>query len=194
MRTSLLKYLLIVLSSLSLIFIMNCEGPEGPTGPEGPQGPQGELGPEGPQGPPGEDGNANVISSEWIRLGDVASPADTSLIGRNYTRYHIPADQLTQEIIDGGTIIVYYQLLGMITPLPYTLAGIGGDEDKLITFAPFTPGRITILSQELDNTAWPINLSTEFRYILIPSSTPAKQKLPDFNNYHETMDFYGLEY
>lgn len=194
MRTSLHKYLLIVISSLSLIFIMNCEGPEGPTGPEGPQGPQGELGPEGPEGPPGEDGNANVISSEWIRLGDVASPADTSLIGRNYTRYHIPADQLTQEIIDGGTIIVYYQLLGMITPLPYTLAGIGGDEDKLITFAPFTPGRITILSQELDNTAWPINLSTEFRYILIPSSTPAKQKLPDFNNYHETMDFYGLEY
>jgi len=191
MRTSLLKYLLIVISSLSLIFIMNCEGPEGPTGPEGPQG---EQGPEGPEGPPGEDGNANVISSEWIRIGDVATPADTSLIARNYSRYHIPANQLTQEIIDGGTIIVYYQLLGMITPLPYTLAGIGGDEDKLITFAPFTPGRITILTQELDNTPWPINLDTEFRYILIPSSTPAKQKLPDFNNYHETMDFYGIEY
>jgi len=170
---------------------MNCEGPEGPTGPEGPQG---EQGPEGPEGPPGEDGNANVISSEWIRIGDVATPADTSLIARNYSRYHIPANQLTQEIIDGGTIIVYYQLLGMITPLPYTLAGIGGDEDKLITFAPFTPGRITILTQELDNTPWPINLDTEFRYILIPSSTPAKQKLPDFNNYHETMDFYGIEY
>lgn len=192
MRTTLIKYIVIIISSIALIGILGCEGPEGPTGPAGTQGAQGEQGPQGPQGP---EGTANVIYSDWIPLNDasVSSPADTTLLSRNYTRYHIPAEELTQEIIDDGVIMVYYQLLGMITPLPYTLAGLGGDEDKVITFAPFTPDRITILGQELDNTAWTINSSTEFRYVLIPGGTSAKQKFPDFSNYYETMEFYGID-
>lgn len=51
------KYILILFSSISLIFLISCEGPEGPAGPQGTQGPEG---PQGPQGPQGEEGNANV--------------------------------------------------------------------------------------------------------------------------------------
>ena len=185
MKIRFFKNIVIIISSMAFIGILGCEGPEGPTGPQGAQGT------EGPQGP---EGTANVIYSDWIRLGDVASSADTSLIGRNYKRYHIPADELTQEIIDGGTIIVYYKLLGMITPLPYTLAGLSGSEDLLITFATFMPRRITILSQLLDNTPTILNLDTNFRYILIPGGIPAKQKTSVFSDYYKTMDYYGIEY
>jgi len=170
--------------------LIGCEGPEGPTGAVGAQGPQGEQGPQGPEGSPG---TANVIYSDWLRLGDVSSPADTTLLSRNYTRYHIPASDLTQDIIDNAAVMVYYKLLGLISPLPFTLAGIGGDEDKLITYAPFEPGRLTILSQELDNTAFPLNLNTQFRYILIPGGTPAKAKMPDLSNYYDVMDYFGID-
>lgn len=170
--------------------LLGCEGPEGPTGPAGTQGPQGEQGPQGPEGSPG---TANVIYSDWFAIGDVSTPADTTLISRNYTRYHIQAPELTQEIIDNGAVLVYYKLLGQITPLPFTIAGLGSDEDKLITYAPFEPGRLTILSQELDNTAWSINLDTQFRYVFIPGGIPAKAKMPDLNNYYDVMDYFGID-
>jgi hypothetical protein len=178
MNKLIIKYLSIIVIAMLLIVVTGCEGPEGPTGPEGPQGeqgPAGPLGPAGEDGEDGEDGNANVIYSDWIALSTLSAPADTTVLSRNYTRWHIPAEQLSQEIIDGGAVLVYFRLLGMITQLPYTVASISDfDEDVLITFAPFAPGQITILSQSLDNTPFSLNSSSEFRYLLIPGGVPAR--------------------
>ncbi len=115
-----------------------------------------------------------------------------TLLSRNYTRYHIQALELTQDIIDNGAVLVYYKLLGMITPLPFTIAGLG-DEDIIVTYAPFIPGRLTILSQELDNTAFTLNLDSQFRYILIPGGTPAKAKMPNLSDYYAVMDYLGID-
>lgn len=174
----------------AIILMLGLLACEGPAGPQGSQGPQGQEGPQGEQGP---EGTANVIYSDWIQLSDLSSPADTTVISRNYTRYQIPAPELTQEIIDNGAILVYYKLLGMTTQLPFTLAGIGSSEDLLVTYAPFTPGRITILSQLLDNTPLTLNSNTQFRYILIPGGTPAKKALPDFSNYLETVKYFNID-
>lgn len=188
MRISLLKYLLIVISSISLLFIMNCEGPEGPTGPAGPQGEQGPEGPEGPQGP---EGTANVIYSEWIALSELEAAEDTTVLGRTYRKFDIPASDLTQEIIDMGTILVYFRLNGAVLQLPTTF---GGSNPIYITFSPFQPGVLSILSQNLDNTPTGLNLDIEIRYILIPGGVAAnKAYLPDFNDYHAVMEYYGID-
>ncbi|MDR8390240.1 collagen-like protein [Aliifodinibius sp. S!AR15-10] len=181
MRVTIFKYLVIIISSISLFFAIGCEGPEGPTGPRGEQGEQ------GPEGPPGA---ANVIYSEWITLSDLEAPSDTTVLGRTYSKWEIPASELTQEIIDQGTILVYFALEGVVLPLPTTF---GGENPIYITFAPFQPGTLSILAQNLDNTAHNLEANVQFRYVLIPAETAAKQKQLDFSNYHETMEFYGIE-
>lgn len=187
MKTSIFKCLIVILSSISLIFLMNCEGSEGPTGPAGAQGPQGDVGPQGPQGP---EGTANVIYSEWITLSDLEAPSDTTFLSRTYNKWEIPAPEITQEIIDQGVILVYFSLTGAILPLPTTF---GGANPIYITFAPFQPGILSILAQNLDNTVSGLNSSIQFRYIIIPGGMAAKQALPDFSNYQETMEFYGIK-
>lgn len=187
MKKNNLRSLTVFIFSMALIISIGCEGPEGPTGPDGAQGPQGEIGPEGPEGPPG---TANVIYSEWIALGDLEAPSDTTVISRNYTKWDIPESALTQEIIDQGTILVYFSLNGTVLPLPSTF---GGANPIYITFAPFQPGSLSILAQNLDNTASGLNNDIQFRYIIIPGGTAAKQAFPDFSNYHETMEFYSIK-
>lgn len=173
--------------SIAFMMVAGCEGPEGSTGPQGAQGAQGEQGPEGPEGP---TGTANVIYSEWMTLSDLEAPSDTTVLGRTYRKWEIPASELTQEIIDQGTILVYFALEGVVLPLPTTF---GGANPIYVTFAPFQSGTLSILAQNLDNTASGLNTSIQFRYILIPGGTASKQKLPDFSKYHETMEFYGIE-
>lgn len=187
MKKNNLRGLAVFILSTALIISIGCEGPTGDTGPAGAQGPQGEVGPEGPQGP---EGTANVIYSEWITLSDLEAPSDTTVLSRTYRKWEIPASGLTQEIIDQGTILVYFTLEGVVLPLPSTF---GGANPIYVTFAPFQPGTLSILAQNLDNTVSGLNSAIQFRYILIPDGTPAKQKQPDFTNYHETMDFYGIK-
>ncbi len=189
-----INYLLtfgIVVLSLGLLA---CEGP---AGSEGPQGPQGEQGLQGEQGPQGEEGTANVIYSEWMRLGDVSTGADTTILSRNFARYHIPAPDLTQEIIDQGTMLVYYQLLDLITPLPWTFSDLSsGGGTYTVTFGPLKPEFITILSQNSDNTAFTLNLDTQFRYILIPGGVAATSKVKGIDlkslSYQEVKTLFGI--
>lgn len=187
MKKNKLRGLAVFLFGLALIISIGCEGPEGPTGATGAQGPQGEQGPEGPQGP---EGTANVIYSEWMTLSDLEGASDTTVLSRTYRKWEIPASELTQEIIDQGTIIVYFELDGVVLPLPSTF---GGANPIYVTFAPFQPGTLSILAQNLDDTASGLNAGIQFRYILIPGGTAAKQKQPNFSNYLETMNFYGIK-
>jgi hypothetical protein len=197
----------VVLASTFLVLVaMGCEGPtgpqgpqgpqgeQGPQGPEGPQGPQGAQGPqgpEGPQGPQGTPGTANVIFSEWVALSELEAASDTTVVGRNYRKYDLPAPDLSQDIIDEGAILVYFRLSGVVLQLPSTF---GGANPIYITFSPFQPGVLSILSQNLDNTATGLNLAIEIRYILIPGGVAAgTANTPPSNDYHAVMGYYGIE-
>lgn len=180
--------------STALMIASGCEGPEGPTGPQGEPGPQGTAGSQGPQGeqgPPGEDGNANVIYSEWVALSELEAASDTTVLGRTYRKFDIPAPELTQDIIDRGTILVYFKLSDAVFPLPSTF---GGANPIYVTFSPFQPGVLSILSQNLDNTASGLNLGSEIRYILIPGGVTASKTKPlDFKDYYSVMEYYGID-
>lgn len=194
MRTSIIKYLLIVISSTSLLFIMNCEGPEGPTGPAGPQGPQGEQGPEGPQGP---EGTANVIYSDWIAFNNADWDEPTSLGGQTRREYPVSVSQLNEDILMMGTVAVYVRfdtVEDRVFPLPLILPLTSGSEQQLDFELELNTIVITLHDIE-DNSADPGTFGEvgQYRYVIIPGGTAAKQTLPDFSNYVETMEFYGIQ-
>src|SRR5690625_1403601 len=167
------------------------EGPQGPKGdqgepgPEGPQGPKGDQGEPGPEGPQGEPGTANVIYTEWINIGFSGSQGSIprsprSYLGRNYTAYEFEIPELTQEIIDQGTVLVYMKMgprnvNGLITQLPFTLGNTDGTTDSTIYITyTLTNGLVRVLSQYLDtNTAFNMVETTDFRFVLIPGGTAA---------------------
>src|SRR5262245_45942497 len=116
----------------SLLIVSACKkgptgpaGPQGPTGPQGPAGAQGTTGSTGPQGPVGPTGpqgpvgTANVIYSRWSNGSTWAVDATSGL---NY--YDIMTTSLTQNILSGGTIQVYWGVLGdtvnNVRQLPFT--------------------------------------------------------------------------
>jgi hypothetical protein len=169
---------------------IGCEGPTGPDGPQGPQGVQGDTGQQGPEGPPG---TANVIYSDWLRLGDVAAESDTTILSRNYAMYDIPAPELSRDMMDNGAIMVYYRLNEMISPLPLTLAGMSGDGSQItISFAALYPEKLSILSQRHDNTVFTLNTNTEFRYVLIPGEMPAEVSEEILEEYPRMIDYFNI--
>ena len=213
MKNSLPGYLIVILTSMALIIMVNCEGSEGPTGPAGSQGPQGEQGPEGPEGPPGEDGedgedgNANVIYSDWFTAThDGGGWSQEEGFGGMITIYFdYSTTDISQEILDTGTILVYGNLNGYnssiwanddISLLPitvmYTISGSTGI-DNWDFRATLENLRVTLQNNQNSYTAAGISQSHRFRYVLIPANTPAKLNQPDFSNYYETMQFYGIE-
>lgn len=212
MKISILKYLLIFVSSLSLLFLTNCEGPEGPTGPAGPQGeqgPQGAQGPPGEDGEDGEDGNANVIYSDWFTPGSDGATGwmqEDGFGGLRLIYFDYTASDITADLLEHGTIIVYADLIGyadsiwedgQISQLPITVMYIisGGETEIDNWDFRATEGNLRITFQNNQNTYMATGIATShrFRYIIIPGSTAAKQTLPDFSNYHETMEFYGIK-
>ena len=167
-------------------------GEPGPEGPQGPKGDQGEPGPEGPQGPKGdqgEPGTANVIYTDWINIGigglqGSIPRSPRSYLGRNYTAYEFEIAELTQEIIDQGTVLVYMKLgpqneNGLITQLPFTLGNTGGTTDSAIYITyTLTNGLVRVLSQYLDtNIAFNLVETTDFRFVLIPGGTAAANSI-----------------
>jgi hypothetical protein len=70
----------------------------------------------------------------------------------------------------------------------------GGSNPIYVTYSPFQPGVLSILSQNLDNTSTSLNLTIEIRYILIPGENEAsKEKRPDYNDYYAVMEYYGID-
>src|SRR6266404_7609525 len=114
-----LKLILFVGVSISIMIIGCQKGPEGPAGPQGPAGSTGPTGPTGPAGTPGVTGTANVIYSSWT---NGSTWAIDGASGLNY--FDITATSLTQNILSKGSIHVYWAVLGdtvnNVRQLPFT--------------------------------------------------------------------------
>jgi hypothetical protein len=77
----------------------------GPRGTQGPQGEQGTQGPEGDRGPRGEPGTVdslNVYCSDWTK-----PDSWTESGGIRYGS--ISVSKITKDIINNGTVYVYYK-------------------------------------------------------------------------------------
>ena len=218
-RFRFLTYGLIALT----VTLTSCEkeglqGPAGPAGPSGQQGIQGEAGPAGEDGealgvpgPQGEtgapgadgndgtdgtdgtDGNANIIASSWIATDFNTSPSLLS-------NFSIPIDDLTPEMADSALIMAYgkrilatheriYILPVAFPQRMYQFYVSDSDGDGSYNFiCQGTSG---------DGNPYLYDTFAEVRYVIAPStSITGKNINEDFTKmeYHDAMDYLGLEY
>lgn len=149
-----------ILMLCAAIWLSACtKRPEiGPQGPVGEQGPPGEPGAKGPSGDPGASGTIKVITSDWLSFPFTGS-------GRNWTGT-INAPEITQEVLDKGTVAVYYFLNNQfIYKLPYKGTYASTNWVK----ANVSLGTITI--QSTTN----LTVNTKFRYVITPPGNAGAQ-------------------
>lgn len=134
---------------------------------------QGDEGPAGPTGPAGPAGSANVIYSDWFNPTTWAYGVAFGVVERSYT---MTTSKLTQEIIDGGVIMVYMRFAGLapaIHQLPATVYSSG--QTYCFQFRAWE-GNIKVFYYWISSPATdPGILPTDnlVRYVLIPGGVLA---------------------
>ena len=183
MKPKLYSCLAIVL--FAAIFVISCK--KGDTGPAGPAGPAGAAGATGAQGPKGDSTTANITYSAWTDVTyTVVTTPDTVVVGKIDTLgfvAKIVAPKLTADILTKGEIKTYFNFGSStnpdVVPLPYT--------DIITTGVSIMPDFIVDTIYLTAN----VNASTvtqsgvkfrQYRYILIPGTTPASVNLKDYNS------------
>ncbi|MFD2563460.1 collagen-like triple helix repeat-containing protein [Aquimarina rubra] len=164
---------LITVLVLSVV-IFSCEGEDGAIGP------QGEQGEQGPQGEQGEPGTANVMYSDWIDSGFENDITD------GFDAFNIDAPEITQEILDTGTILVYARsTTNTIYQVPVTFYGFLNES---YFFRVINAGTLNIGVEGIgtNNIGEPF-LNDVFRYIIIPGGVA-------INNSRSTEDFASMSY
>jgi len=190
-------------------------GPEGPAGQDGEDGealgvpgPQGEPGATGPagedgtNGTDGEDGNANVIASSWL-VADF--PDDYSFSAATVT---ISDSRITQDVLNNYTVLGYFSIsdsYSEVYAIPFT--------EPL--FRSFTmEQRMAIGEYKITEMGNPDTVGTLdpidgfVRYVLIApyelslktgdsnkhTINVMKENGVNLSNYHEVMDYLGMNY
>ena len=166
------KYLFQFMLVILCLGFTACQEDDSPT-----EGPQGE------QGPPGEDGNANVISSDWI-VEQYSNDATT------ITSFDVGAPNITQTILDSGLVLAFGKAVSSsVISIPFVY-------DNKSYYIVLTPDqKIRFVGTSVDFTPEVFNDITHVRYVIIPASTAGKNAGVDFASmsYEEVMDYFGLQ-
>jgi hypothetical protein len=110
---------LIICSFVFLLLATSCQksgtGPEGGVkGDPGATGPAGLTGAGGAAGAGGPAGSANVIYSAWFTASPWIKDTVFYVYGFNYTK---AVTEITQDILDSGTVITFGKLSGYNTAI-----------------------------------------------------------------------------
>lgn len=170
---------------------------QGVQGEQGPEGEQGEQGEQGSQGPKGNTGTANVIYSDWIPTG-LPNPITTSGAG-----FDIDALDLTKDIMDKGTIMVFGRNLTIFGFDYFALPFITGENQHNFRIEKEKVLRITAAtlsgaaSSQVGNPFF-----EDYRYVIIPGGKPAttgpvigaKAKALNYSkmSYEELTQYFGF--
>ncbi len=158
-------------------------GPTGPTGTTGPTGPQGPLGPQGPTGPQGPIGTANVIYSRWTTGSTWTLDGATGL-----AYYNMVVAPLTQGILSGGDIHVYWAVLGdtvnNVRQLPFA--------ESIAGTVYFHNPKYSVGNIRVETSNLTMGITNRYRYILVPGGVLGGKNTIDFSNYHEVLRRLGI--
>ncbi|MEM7368986.1 MAG: hypothetical protein AAF587_10345 [Bacteroidota bacterium] len=192
------KLLLIALFA-ALFSLTSCEGPEGPIGPQGPEGPAGQAGATGPagadgadgatgatgatgqQGASGQNGNANVKSYTFT-VGNSDYSAD------NKVTLDVPA--ITQDIVDNGVVLVYWQSSDGWRLLPFTFITSSGLTTRTL-MSNYSLAQVVLQLRTIpvDNT---FKYTGTFRIVVIEGNAGKKGYDVDFSDYEAVINYFGL--
>jgi hypothetical protein len=134
---------------------------------------------EGDAGPQGPEGNANVIYSNWYTPSTYKKDTIFGIWGFSHTQ---AAPAITQAVLDSGTVLVFGKMLGYnpavwptgtVGQLPIMINYMQGglQVDTWQYYA--TVGNLRIRFTNDHNIYTSIANQHQFRYIIIPGSTPS---------------------
>ena len=209
MKTQRYLFLLAVicLSSLMVKCKKGDDGPAGPLGPKGEtgaggangtNGTNGATGAAGPAGATGATGTANVIYSDWITP---ATYTKTTVFGTVNFTYDIVAAQITQAILDKGTVLVYGKLegynptiwpAGQVSVLPIVISYLSGTTSEIDTWsARTTLGKIKLVVTNNNNVYSGLATAHSFRYVIIPGGVHTTATV-NTKNYNEVKQAFHI--
>lgn len=189
-----LNYLL-VFFVVTILSLSSCKkgdvGPAGATGPEGPKGATGATGAagaNGTDGAKGATGTANVIYSDWAVATNFR---DTTADNTAMHAADLIAPKLTTNIIEKGTVMVYFTFGGGVYALPYT-SYAGGKQNTMSYWPRLGHFIITRFTADNSNTI-PLSTVLQYRYVIIPGGiTAAVARQMNINDYESVRKFYGI--
>lgn len=117
--------------------------------------------------------------------------------GRISQLYGIEEDNITEEIINTGVVLMYIRLAGAPAPrsLPMTGYVTSSTMEQHIWYRLST-GLITLVFHNLNNTDNPgtFGSSNQYRYIIIPGGTLISRNITDVNNltYQDAVSAFGI--
>lgn len=183
---------------LSTALWFSCK--KGDTGAAGPKGDTGAPGPTGPTGPKGTTGTANVMYSDWFTPNTYTV---STTFGTKHFSYDKAVPQITQEILDKGSVLVYARLegyaeslwpSGQVGKLPVVLTYQSGGP-QIDTWSAFsTAGHLHIDFTNSTNIYSAIATDHSFRYVIIPGGVAASAvaaSLPHLS-YKALCDLYQI--
>ncbi len=133
---------------------------------------------KGDKGDPGPAGTANVFYSAWFTPSAYTKDTVFSIWGFNYNK---TAPQITQQVLDSGTVLTFGKLLGynpsvwpatQVSQLPITLTYNSGGTTRDTWSALLSPGNLRIRMINDRNVYGSIAVLHQFRYIIIPGGQP----------------------
>ena len=148
---------------------------------------KGDMGPTGPAGSNGSNGNANV---KMFYFGK-----DSITTSRTTFNLSLSVPSVTSNMLDSSAVIMYH--LVTMNNAWYATPGLGYIASYESRLHYSSASRLLIFSvYDPDGTAYSgaqVNIS-KFKVLIIPSSDykGSRKKPVDFNNYEETMKYYGL--
>ena len=161
---ALLRVSLIVVAAL---LIISCK--KGDTGP---------AGPTGPTGPAGAKGSDNVVYSSWFTPATYTKDTVFGIYGFNYNK---ATTDITQQIVDSGTVLTFGKLDGynpviwptaQVSLLPISITYLVGSAPNIDTWSALvTAGNLKIRLVSSLNQYGSISNAHQFRYIIIPGGT-----------------------
>ena len=142
---------------------------------------KGDTGPAGGKGPVG---SANVIYSAWFTPAAYIKDTVFGIYGFNYDK---ATTDITQSIVDSGTVITFGKLDGyttviwptqQVSALPIAITYMAGSSPNIDTWSALvTAGNLRIRLVSSLNQYGSISTAHQFRYIVIPGGVKSTASL-----------------
>lgn len=151
----------------------------------------------GPQGPAGQDGNANVASAT-VTIRSSQWQWDRFYLDDNNNergQYHVIVDfnAITDNVFDHGAVLVYMDVEGAWTQLPFTYYYVDGEYicEASIEVATLDDGAIAMYWTESD--FWQVRPQTHmFKIVAIEANYYENRSDVDYSNYNAVKAAFQL--
>lgn len=153
----------------------------------------------GDTGPAGPAGTANVMYSNWVNTNPWVPSTTSAGYGKRTYYFDLAAQQVTQAVIDGGTVLVYVKFIsdpdgaGITKLLPSIYYNLGGADIQYRFQYGLFVSKIRVICDIIPSGS-PAN-SNMLRYIVIPGGVPgARMASYDYTkmSYEEVCKLYQV--